>query len=879
MIRPAFLLAAVAFSFVAEDVAAQQFARPGMGKSVAQKKKKRGRARPPAVPPTPVATPVATPLVTPVAAPVSAEAPVVTPAASPAASPVAVQPEAKVEAAAPVVTPATSPAEAKVETPAPAPDASAVPASATPTPAAADGDTLGSLDLESLLDSNVVSGASRTAEKADDAPATTTTVTAEDLRRYGLRTLAEALNFLSLGMYSQDPHHAVEVGARGVLLSADYGNHVLLVVDGNIMNEPYNGTAYFEQGSGIPIEMIDHIEVITGAGSVLYGSYAMLGVINVVTKGAKDAKGVHGILEMSGSPPVNSAGSAVFSADGAGGTVRIGVNAAQPFVLNGKDGEYSVGLDYYAQKGPTFGYAPQYNPNDIDGSGRCKDGTPNYGPGSFAPCVWGGRAKDSYGVQVPTLLATARWGEFTTFLKATQYTRSQPAADSFGISAGDFNSADSFERDRSIIGELKWQKILTERISAMARLYGGSYDYKIDTYSRNYDTDGGGINVPTPGDPKQGFFIQRLLGVSQWGGLELQSTYDFTDDGRYPLLVGLDNRMRRIGDGNNFLDVPTGRSYGSILNNYDRLEWLVAPYVQQRAKLNNEWQLNAGLRMDAQTDFSPALSPRFAAVWSRPDVGIVKLVFSSAFRTPTGYERFSATPGESLANPGLKPERVYTTETTYERRFGKIRALGGLFFSRFNSMVASVDSGQTADGSPGGDPMSWYANSSSITNYGFNGLVEGSTAELRYGATLTVASTKVDTPEGGRNLTLSPSYFGNIHASYEFPKPFPVLSGAIAYIGARDSNGAYVSGAGSAWRDASRAPAQVDLRITAIGDIPQIEGLKYRVMLNNSFHNRAPYIVGPQQEPDASNTLSAPNLSPVNRFTLMVGLQYDMNIF
>ncbi len=54
--------------------------------------------------------------------------------------------------------------------------------------------------------------------------------------------------------------------------------------DGHAINEPLFGTARFDRGAGIPLEMVDHIEVILGPGSVLYGSNAMLGVINVITK-------------------------------------------------------------------------------------------------------------------------------------------------------------------------------------------------------------------------------------------------------------------------------------------------------------------------------------------------------------------------------------------------------------------------------------------------------------------------------------------------------------------------------------------------------------------------------------------------------------------
>ncbi len=136
-------------------------------------------------------------------------------------------------------------------------------------------------DLAGLLDEQVVSGASKTDEQAKDAPATTSVLTAEDMHRYGIRSIAEAIDFLGMGFVTQNPLHSVEIGGRGVLLTSDFGNHVLLVLDGHVMNEPWGGTAYFEQGAGIPLELIDHIELVLGPGSVLYGGNAMIGVVNV----------------------------------------------------------------------------------------------------------------------------------------------------------------------------------------------------------------------------------------------------------------------------------------------------------------------------------------------------------------------------------------------------------------------------------------------------------------------------------------------------------------------------------------------------------------------------------------------------------------------
>src|SRR5689334_21905871 len=61
-------------------------------------------------------------------------------------------------------------------------------------------------EIEGILDEAVVEGASKAgAQVASSAPATTTTITADDLRRYGIKSLDEALNFLSLGMITENP--------------------------------------------------------------------------------------------------------------------------------------------------------------------------------------------------------------------------------------------------------------------------------------------------------------------------------------------------------------------------------------------------------------------------------------------------------------------------------------------------------------------------------------------------------------------------------------------------------------------------------------------------------------------------------------------------
>ena len=189
-------------------------------------------------------------------------------------------------------------------------------------------------DLEGLLNETVLTTASKSAEIGTTAPATSTTITAEDLRRYGIHSLDEALDFLSLGVVTQNPMKAVEIGARGVLLSADSGDHFLLLINGHAINEPLFGGARFERGLGVPFEMIDHIEVVLGPGSVLYGSNAMLGVINVITKRAKDWQGFHVVGESEMSLRTNPTPN----------TYRVMGGAATSFTLFGKPSEVTLGI-------------------------------------------------------------------------------------------------------------------------------------------------------------------------------------------------------------------------------------------------------------------------------------------------------------------------------------------------------------------------------------------------------------------------------------------------------------------------------------------------------------------------------------------------------
>ena len=146
-------------------------------------------------------------------------------------------------------------------------------------PVAQGAQELTEMSLDQLLDIPVVS-ASRFEQKSSETPSTVSVVTQDDIRQYGWRTLGEVLRSLR-GFYVHYDRGYEYVGTRGFARPQDFNTRVLLLVDGHRMNDAVYDTAYIGTDSIIDLDLVDHIEVIRGPGSSIYGSNALFGVINV----------------------------------------------------------------------------------------------------------------------------------------------------------------------------------------------------------------------------------------------------------------------------------------------------------------------------------------------------------------------------------------------------------------------------------------------------------------------------------------------------------------------------------------------------------------------------------------------------------------------
>ena len=72
--------------------------------------------------------------------------------------------------------------------------------------------------------------------------------------------------------------------------NGQFANKLLVLVDGRTVYTPVFSGVYWDT-QDIPLDDIDHIEVIRGPGATVWGSNAVNGVINIITKKAKDSQG------------------------------------------------------------------------------------------------------------------------------------------------------------------------------------------------------------------------------------------------------------------------------------------------------------------------------------------------------------------------------------------------------------------------------------------------------------------------------------------------------------------------------------------------------------------------------------------------------------
>ncbi len=197
---------------------------------------------------------------------------------------------------------------------APMPQKTAVTSAVTPEPAGTAQD-LSSESLQQLMGLNVVvSSSSKKAESLRDATSAIYVITQEDIQRSGAQTVPDLLAMVPGVQVARQSANEWAISARG--FNGQYNNKMLVLIDGRSVYDPVMGGVNWNQ-QDVMMEDIDHIEVIRGPGGTLWGSNAVNGVVNIITKDSKVTQGLY--LGLGAGSPLYPAGvSGTTSLNGTG---------------------------------------------------------------------------------------------------------------------------------------------------------------------------------------------------------------------------------------------------------------------------------------------------------------------------------------------------------------------------------------------------------------------------------------------------------------------------------------------------------------------------------------------------------------------------------
>jgi iron complex outermembrane recepter protein len=141
--------------------------------------------------------------------------------------------------------------------------------------------------LEDLMNIEVTS-VSKKEQKLSHVASAIFVITSEDIRRSGATKIPDLLRMVPGLNVAQINGTAWEISSRG--FNSQFANKLLVLIDGRTVYSPLFSGVYWDV-QDVPLEDIDRIEVIRGPGATVWGANAVNGVINIITKSAKDNEG------------------------------------------------------------------------------------------------------------------------------------------------------------------------------------------------------------------------------------------------------------------------------------------------------------------------------------------------------------------------------------------------------------------------------------------------------------------------------------------------------------------------------------------------------------------------------------------------------------
>ena len=687
--------------------------------------------------------------------------------------------------------------------------------------------------LEALLDERVVTTATRSSERASSAPSTIYTITQRDLQMYGMRAIDEALSFLGIGVYTQrhrDYASGSDVGVQGQMIRS--GNvRVLVLLDGHVLNFQDIGQISLNEGLGVPLEAIDHIEVMLGPGSVIYGSNAMAAVIQIITNAGTTRPTVRVIAELGFALPTDEnrdLTDPTAPGNRMGLRYRFGASASTGFSLFGSNGTFAIHGEWLEDLSESFRVPRLVSEDDFDPN---TDGS-----------AWGGPGTST--TQAPSVIVRGRLGDFQLSLMANHMNRSMPFT-------GVYSLPDSREARDAYRLDFSHRAIISPEVSLQTRFYAD-----LTTWSEQAT-----FTRPVYCLPEQidGCRFEHSS-TSRSAGLEQTMQIDWTLDGAFATMIGYDVRGRHMtARSADYSDAVTHQApLAQRLPFAERVTALGAVFAQQIIRPIEWLTFNLGARLDADSTFGARLSPRGAVVVTPVEGTTVRASYSEAFRAPTAYELTEIDPTYRLAPQSLRPEVVRNVELEWQQRIEWFTFSARGFAAFYEDLIdfqaipeaeaqAAINRGDLVSNA---DPSSISARTNLGTYRSYGGTFALSmrpATGLEIASSFTIADNRVVVRDAATMTSREdpviwlPDWYGNARVSYQFAHDGASLALAalfaaprLPYLQATLVDPATMDYAAFG----PRLGPQLDLRATFLTPIDPIPGLQLRIAVGYSVNPR-----------------------------------------
>lgn len=512
-----------------------------------------------------------------------------------------------------------------------------------------DGRDLEDISLEELLNISIV-GASKYEQQSSEAPASVSTISREDIARYGYQTLGQALSSFG-GISVSDDRNYGYIGVRGFGIPGDYNSRVLLLLNGHRMNDSLYSSAFIGHDFPLDIDTIERIELIRGANSSLYGSNAFFAVVNIVTIKGEDQGGVR--VSLLGGAHAPTLGTPSNDREFLPNAGQVGVSYGNSF---------EGGLDVLVStKFGLKGGQPETYFAELDGSDEltCVDEGINE-----IDCDGIYRGNDGESSQ--TIYARAVYKENLRLSAGFGRRRKEIPTAAYGTIFGD---PDTNTVDSSGHADLNYQHEFGGELTGIARvfydrvIYGGdfAYDYR-----------------EADGDSLEDFrVINRDEAFANAFGTELRLNKHFDWKrslfGTAVFATGMEVNNERFHQ-DNFDVYEDGND---VYLNSDETQNRAAVFAQADIGILKNLHLNGIARFDHYFgSFGTNVSPRIAAVYAPTSKTNIKLMYGRAFRAPNAYERYYAfgEPGggeAQVTNADLDLETIDSAELGIQQYVGE----------------------------------------------------------------------------------------------------------------------------------------------------------------------------------------------------------------